>query len=138
MDKNYDFLISEARSLIRARYQKNGHHTVVAVALLTTSGKVYTSLNVGTYQPSISTCAEIIAIGMALRDDPHFKIEAIAAVRDEDGYLITPCGKCREYIADYSDDALVLVPNEIGKDEYSAIPVSELLPYKYKKITKEI
>ena len=52
MDKQkYAFLIEEAQKLVKDRYCKEGHHTVVAAALLTTEGKVFTSLNVGTYQP---------------------------------------------------------------------------------------
>ena len=128
--KKYDFLIDEATQLIQKRYCKLGHHTVVSAALLTKSGKVYSALNVGTYQPSIATCAEIIAIGMALKDDPDVQIEAIVAVRDAEGYIITPCGKCREYIADYSDDALVCVPVD---DTYEFRPISQLLPNKYLK-----
>ena len=131
MEKKYDFLIQAAKDLIKERYEKEGHHSVVAAALLTTDGKVYTSLNVGTYQPSIATCAEIIAIGMAHAAQKGMKIEAIAAVRDPEAYVITPCGKCREYIADYSDNALVAVP--VGSDDYKMVPVSELLPDKYTK-----
>lgn len=128
----YDFLIEEAKTLIKARYKKEGHHTVVAAALLTTTGKVYTALHVGSYQPSLATCAEIIAIGMALKDDADFKIEAIVSVRGDTGaYIVTPCGKCREYISDYSDDALVCIPTD--GDEYEFLPISELLPNKYVK-----
>ena len=132
MDKHkYDFLIEEAKRLVKERYCKEGHHTVVAAALLANDGKVYSALNVGTYQPSISTCAEIITIGMALKENRDLKIEAIACVRDNPPYVISPCGKCREYIADYSDDAIVVVPDE--KDEYALVHVSELLPNKYVK-----
>ncbi|MGN1091113.1 MAG: cytidine deaminase [Alphaproteobacteria bacterium] len=130
--KNYDFLIDTAKQLMQSRYCKAGHHTVVSAALLTKDGKVYSALNVGTYQPSIATCAEIVAIGMALKDNADFEIEAIVCVRDADGYIITPCGKCREYIADYSDGkALVCVPKEDG--QYEFLPISKLLPNKYVK-----
>ena len=74
-------LIKKAQNLIKSRYRKDGHHSVVAAALLTKSGKVYTSLNAGTTQPSIATCAEIIAIGMANTDDPKMEIDMI----DNDG-----------------------------------------------------
>ena len=131
MDKKYDFLVKTAQSLIKERYEKEGHHSVVAAALLTTDGNVYKALNTGTYQPSVATCAEIIAIGMAHTAQKDMKIEAIVAVRDPEAYIITPCGKCREYIADYSDDALIAVP--ISDDDYKMVPVSELLPHKYVK-----
>ena len=131
MEQKYDFLIQVAKDLIKERYEKEGHHSVVAAALLTTDGKIYTALNTGTYQPSVATCAEIIAIGMAHTAQKGMKIEAIAAVRDPQAYVITPCGKCREYIADYSDDALVAIP--VGENDYKMVPVSELLPHKYTK-----
>ena len=131
MDNKYDFLVQTARDLIKERYEKEGHHSVVAAALLTTDGKIYKAINTGTYQPSIATCAEIIAIGTAHTAQKGMKIEAIVAVRDPDAYVITPCGKCREYIADYSDNALVGVP--VGENDYKMVPISELLPDKYVK-----
>jgi len=129
--QKYDFLIQQAKDLIKARYCADGHHTVIAAAVLTTEGEVYTALNTCTYQPSVATCAEIIAIGMALKENADFKIEAIVSVRDKRGYIVTPCGKCREYISDYSDDALVCIPTD--GDEYEFLPISELLPNKYVK-----
>ena len=128
-------LIARARDLIQHRYCKEGHHSVVAAALLTKSGKVFTALNAGTNQPSIATCAEIIAIGMANTDDPAMQIDLIVAVRDYEAYVISPCGKCREYIVDYGPDARVIVPadNALG---YEVVPAVELIPNKYRKKVK--
>ena len=128
----YDELLAVARLLIQERYCAEGHHTVVACALETESGKVYSALNVGTYQPSVATCAEIIAIGMALKDDPDMAIKTIVSVRDEDGYVVSSCGKCREYIADYGPNAVVLVPAD-NKQGYEAASIHDLLPNKYRK-----
>ena len=127
-------LIKEARNLIRERYCKEGHHSVVAAALLTKSGQIYTAINVGTTQPSVATCAEIIAIGMAHRAEPDMEIDMIVAVRDPSAYVISPCGKCREYIADYGPEAKVIVPvdNEVG---YAVVSIMDLLPNKYEKKT---
>ncbi len=129
-------LIKTAQNLIQERYCKEGHHSVVAAALLTKSGQVYTALNVGTTQPSVATCAEIIAIGMAHRDDPNMEIDMIVAVRDPTAYVISPCGKCREYIADYGASAKVIVPanNKVG---YDVVAITNLLPNKYEKKTCE-
>ena len=126
-------LIDKTSSLLKKRYAKDveKHHVVVAASVLAKSGKVYTSLNIGTYQPSIATCAEISAIGMGHTAEKDFEIDTIVAMRDLPSYVISPCGKCREYIADYSDDAIVVVPDE--KDEYALVHVSELLPNKYVK-----
>ena len=132
MDKHKE-LLQTAQALIRERYQKEGHHSVVAAALRTTSGKIYSAINVGTYQPSIATCAEIIAIGMAHTAEPGMEIESIVAVRDEGAYVISPCGKCREYIADYGPNTVVLMPKEQGSDEFIPMPISDLIPGKYCK-----
>ena len=132
MKQQYKALVKVARDLIKKRYCEKGHHTVVACALETKNGKVYSALNVGTYQPSIATCAEIIAIGMALKDDPKMTIKAIVSVRDKDGYVVSSCGKCREYIADYGPKAIVLTPAD-NADGYQPVSIQELLPCKYCK-----
>ena len=128
-----DELIETARTLLKERYQKEGHHTVVSAALVTKQGNVYTGLHVGTTQPSVATCAENITIGMALTAEKDMEIDMIVAVRDKDGYIISPCGKCREYIADYShSQARVIVP--VGQtDKYDIVSVADLLPNKYCK-----
>ena len=79
------------------------------------------------------TCAEIITIGMALTAEKDMEIDMIVAVRDKEGYIISPCGKCREYIADYShSQARVIVP--VGQtDKYDIVSVADLLPNKYCK-----
>ncbi|MBP5161257.1 MAG: cytidine deaminase [Alphaproteobacteria bacterium] len=132
MKQQYKALVKVARDLIKKRYCEKGHHTVVACALETKSGKVYSALNVGTYQPSIATCAEIIAIGMALKDDPKMTIKAIVSVRDKEGYIVSSCGRCREYISDYGPKAVMLVPTD-DADGYEPVPINDLLPYKYSK-----
>ena len=128
---DYQGLVDIARELIQKRYEKEGHHSVVAAALKTKSGKVYKAINTCTYQPSIATCAEIIAIGMAHTAEENMEIDAIVAVRDKEAYIISPCGKCREYISDYGPDAVVLMPDE--KEGFIPTPIKDLLPGKYHK-----
>lgn len=127
-----DDLVKKAQNLIKERYCKDGHHSVVAAALVTKSGKVFTALNAGTNQPSIATCAEIIAIGMANTDDPDMQIDMIVAVRDKNAYVISPCGKCREYIVDYGPKARVIVPAD-NKKGYEVVKAVDLIPNKYEK-----
>lgn len=130
-----EILIKTAQDLLKKRYEKNGHHVVVAAALLTTSGNIYAGLHVGTTQPSIATCAEIITIGMAHTAEENMEIEMIVAVRDPSAYIISPCGKCREYIADYGKNAQVIMPDEESKSGYKLVSIQELLPEKYCKKT---
>ena len=127
-----DLLVRLAKELIKTRYEKTGHHSVVASVLLTKAGNIYQALNVGTYQPSISTCAEIVAIGIAHTAEPDMEIDTIVAVRDKDPYVVAPCGKCREYIADYGAKAKVLMPAN-NKRGWTPVEISKLLPLKYRK-----
>ena len=127
-----DSLIKTAQKLLKKRYMKEGHHFVVAAALLTESGNVYSALHLGTNQPSLATCAEIITIGHAATAEKDMKIKMIVAVRDKDGYIISPCGRCREYIADYGPEAEVIMPAE-NKKGYEVVPITDLIPNKYKK-----
>ena len=127
-------LIQKTADLLSKRYVKavQEHHVVVAASVLGKSGKVYTALNVGTYQPSIATCAEINAIGMGHTAEKDFEIDTIVAMRDLPSYIISPCGKCREYIADYGPKAKVVMPDD-SKKGWRLVKIADLFPYKYEK-----
>jgi cytidine deaminase len=60
----------------------------------------------------IAVCAEAIAIGMAATAGDT-EIEMIVAV-NRVGQVVSPCGMCRELIADYAPDAMVIVPGLAG------------------------
>ena len=128
-------LVDMAKDLIETRYQKEGHHSVVAAVVLTKSGHIYQALNAGTNQPSVATCAEIIAIGMAHTAEKNMQIDTIVAVRDVPSYVISPCGKCREYISDYGPKAKVVLPAK-NKRGWTLADIGDLLPCKYEKKTQ--
>ena len=133
MEQQIEQVIRAAQELIKKRYQKEGHHFVVAAALLTDAGHLYTGLNLGTTQPSISMCAETSAIAQAVMAEPDMKIKLIAVARDKEAYLVSPCGRCREFIADYGDkNTLVVVPADNNKG-YEVRKIGDLLPVKYEK-----
>lgn len=128
-------LVDMAKDLIEVRYERTGHHSVVSAVVLTKSGHVYQALNTGTTQPSVATCAEIIAIGMANTAEVDMEIDTIVAVRDVPSYIISPCGKCREYIADYGPNAKVVLPAK-NKRGWTLGKIGDLLPIKYEKKIK--
>ena len=130
-------LIDKTSSLLKKRYAKDveKHHVVVAASVLAKSGKVYTSLNIGTYQPSIATCAEIGAIGMGHTAEKDFEIDTIVAMREIPSYVISPCGKCREYISDYGPKAKVVMPAD-NKKGWELVKIMDLIPGKYTKRKK--
>ena len=127
-------LIQKTKDLLVKRYNPDfhEHHTVVAATVLSKAGKTYSAINAGTYQPSIATCAEIIAIGMGNTAEKDFEIDTIVAMRDIPPYPISPCGKCREYISDYGRKARVIMPAN-NKKGWELIKIVDLIPEKYVK-----
>ena len=101
-------LIAAARETLRRRYRPHRH--TVAAALRTTSGRVYTSVNVESTPHG--PCAEWVVIGEALTEGDG-DIRAIVAVtkRGRRYPVLPPCGSCRQILVDYAPDASVILTN---------------------------
>lgn len=95
----------------------------VGAAVLTDSGKIYDGVNVENAVYPLSLCAERVAIFKAASQGER-KFEAIAVVTRNGG---TPCGACRQVMAEFGRDTIVLIANTEGElvHEYT---VAELLP----------
>jgi cytidine deaminase len=119
-------LLKIASRLLRERYREDRHE--IGAALRTRSGEVFAAVNVDTRLRRMAVCAEAVAIGMAAAAGDT-EIEVIVAV-NRDGRVVSPCGACREMIADYGPEARVMVPGDGGPQE---VPVSDLLPLRYRK-----
>ncbi|MBL7200898.1 MAG: cytidine deaminase [Anaerolineae bacterium] len=94
----------------------------VGAALLGKSGKVYTGCNVENAAYSLTICAERTAVSKAVSEGER-EFEAIAVVTANGG---TPCGPCRQVLAEFGPDIRVLVATPEGL--VSMKTVSELLP----------
>ncbi|MBD2533987.1 cytidine deaminase [Nostoc flagelliforme FACHB-838] len=117
-------LINVASQLITTRFKPSYHE--IGAAILTRSGQVFSAVHIEATVGRIAVCAEAIAIGMAATAGDT-EIEMIVAV-NRDGQVVSPCGMCRELIADYAPDAKVIVPGEAGS---MLITINDLLPNKY-------
>lgn len=117
-------LINTASQLITARFKPDYHE--VGAALRTRSGQVFSAVHLEATVGRIAVCAEAVAIGMAATAGDT-QIEMIVAV-NRVGTVVSPCGMCRELIADYAPDAKVIVPDETGP---IIVAISDLLPNKY-------
>lgn len=118
-------LVHAAEAEIRARYRPHWHE--LAAALRTKSGRVVVGLHIDAYA---SICAEAAAIARAVAEGEE-GIEALVAVRyhpeSDRAEVVTPCGTCRELIADFGD---VRVIHRDGRG-LAKTPVSRLLPSRY-------
>jgi cytidine deaminase len=119
-------LIEAAKRLLGQRYRRDRHE--IGCALRTRSGRVFAAVNVDTRLRRMAVCAEAITIGMAAAAGDT-EIEVIVAVNRQ-GRVVSPCGACREMIADYAPEARVIVP---GRGAPVEVAVSDLLPLRYQK-----
>jgi cytidine deaminase len=109
----------EARKWAYAPYS----HYPVGAALLTASGRVYDGVNVENAAYPNTMCAERVAIFKAVSEGER-RFAAIAVVTSNGG---SPCGSCRQALAEFGLDTRVLIADEQGHLLYEN-SVAELLP----------
>ncbi|PSP82886.1 cytidine deaminase [Halobacteriales archaeon QS_1_68_17] len=118
-----DDLVARARSAAEAAYAPYSEYPVGA-AIATADGGVYTGCNVENANYSNSLHAEEVAVGAAVRDG-HRSFDRVAvssAARD----AVTPCGMCRQTLAEFCDPGTVVVCDAgDGTVEYT---LGELIP----------
>lgn len=115
-------LIDLANESRRRAYVPYSNYPVGA-ALRTKSGRLYTGVNVENAAYPQTMCAERIAIFKAVSEG-ETEFEVIAVVTNNGG---SPCGGCRQVMAEFGLDTIVLMAN--GKGELvKEITVNELLP----------
>lgn len=95
----------------------------VGAALLTTSGNIYDGCNVENAAYPTTMCAERVAVFKAVSQGER-AFEAIAVVTANAG---SPCGACRQVLAEFGLDTLVIIADDTGKIVQQAT-VRELLP----------
>ncbi len=97
----------------------------VGAALLTTDGKVYRGCNIENASYGLTNCAERTAIFKAVSEgDKQFS--AIAVVGDTDG-PISPCGACRQVLAEFCDDHTQIILANL-KGDFVITNINEILP----------
>lgn len=129
MTNNYEQLIEMAAEARNRAYVPYSHFRVGA-ALLCRSGQVYTGCNIENVAYSPTICAERTAIGSAIAaGEQPGSFEAIAVVGD-DPEPSTPCGVCRQVLAELAPGALVVMAASPEKGVGRLLlTVEELLPH---------
>lgn len=90
----------------------------VAAKLTSEAGVVYYGVNVESSCPSLSVCAERVAILMAVvSEGPGLKIRSIEVKALKDGitFDINPCGACRQLTAEFSLEHTTLCGELVSK-----------------------
>jgi cytidine deaminase len=102
-------LIGLAQEARRRAYAPYSNYPV-GVALRTRSGRIFTGCNVENAAYPASICAERTAIFKAISEGEK-EFDVITVVSSGGG---TPCGSCRQVMAEFGLDTLVLVADAEG------------------------
>jgi cytidine deaminase len=95
----------------------------VGAALMTSSGRFFTGCNVENASYPNGLCAERVAVFKAVSEGER-EFVAIAVVTGNGG---TPCGACRQVLAEFGLDTLVFIADADGNLKQES-RLDELLP----------
>lgn len=117
----WDTLLASAWKVREAAYAPYSNFAVGA-ALLAADGRIFTGCNVENISFGLTNCAERVAIGAAVAAGVR-EFLAVAVVADT-GVPISPCGACRQVLAEFRVPR-VLLANRTQRLEFT---LNDLLP----------
>jgi len=121
-DEERQSLIALATEARRRAYAPYSSYPVGA-ALRTSSGRVFTGVNVENAAYPMTMCAERVAVFKAVSEGEQ-AFDVLALVTSNGG---APCGGCRQVLAEFGMDTLVLIADERGR-LLQQTTVADLLP----------
>jgi homotetrameric cytidine deaminase len=133
MDTQFDDLAAlalAARSKAHAPYSK----FPVGAAVQCQSGAVFVGANVENSSFGLTICAERIAIGTAVAAGERDFV-AIAVTADSDEPIV-PCGACRQFMAEFNPDLIIVSATVRGQRRIENL--SHLLPDPARGILKHV
>ncbi len=116
-----DMLIQQAKAARDRAYAPYSHY-LVGAAVLTRDGDVVTGCNVENASYPATICAERVAMTSAIAQGKRDFV-AIAVVTANGG---TPCGICRQVMAELGPDMKVYISDTLGN--FRSTTVAQLLP----------
>lgn len=124
-----DRLLAEAKRALQSAYAPYSDFKVGA-AVLTHDGKIFTGCNVENASYGLTICAERAAIfsAVAASQGKKLVVRAVAVVNKNE-VACSPCGACRQVIAEFGPDAIVIFQAQEG---YKQALISELLPHSFR------
>ncbi len=106
----------------------------VGAALLTDEGAIFEGCNVENASYGLTICAERNAVFRAVAEGKnHFR--AIAISSDDTGF-ITPCGACRQVLAEFAPRLEIILTNRAGKKKVTTLDKLFPIPPDLKKLSR--
>ena len=121
---------SEARLNAYAPYSR----FAVGAAVQCRSGAIYVGTNIENISYGLTVCAERIAIGSAVAAGER-EFVAIAVVADTIEPIV-PCGACRQFLAEFAPDLIIVSATLRGDQKIENL--SHLLPDPKRGIPKDV
>lgn len=118
-------LIGHAREVRERAYAPYSVFRVGA-ALLGDSGRIYTGCNVENVSYGLTICAERVAVFKGISEG-ECEFGALAVVTETGA---TPCGACRQVLAEFGSRLTVVVARPEG-DWLKVFSLQDLLPYSF-------
>lgn len=122
----------EAARNVRERAHAPYSDFPVGCAIRTESGDIHVGCNVENAAYPEGWCAETTAIAhmvAATMPGPGRRIAAVAVVaRPVEGRLVTPCGGCRQRLAEFSAADTIVDIADPGGERSSRFTIADLLP----------
>lgn len=122
------------RDLLKAANEAMAHtyspysNFPVGAAVLMGDGSVYTGCNIENANFTGTICAERTAFVKAISEGKRdFKVVAVACKSAMDAW---PCGQCRQFMAEFGEDILVIVDSADGS--IKSLTLGQLLPERMK------
>lgn len=124
-------LVSLAKKAAESSYSPYSEFKVGA-ALLTKSGKVYTGCNIESSSFSPTNCAERTAFFKAVSEGERAfdKIAIVGGKKGDFSDFCTPCGVCRQVMAEFCDNDFIIILGKNG-EETQIFTLGELLPHSF-------
>ncbi|PGA25723.1 cytidine deaminase [Bacillus thuringiensis] len=116
--------IEEANKMLSKAYIPYSKFPVGA-ALVTKEGKIYTGCNIENASYGLCNCAERTAIFKAVSESER-DFSYLVITGETDG-PISPCGACRQVIAEFCDPKMPVLLTNVKGDE-KEVTVEQLLP----------
>jgi cytidine deaminase len=126
MDSTIQSLMDSANHARKNAYAPYSHYAVGA-AVITKAGHIFLGTNVENASYPVGICAERVALFSAVASGER-SFSAIVVVTAEGG---SPCGACRQAIAEFGSDIRIVAADVDGRIHLDAT-VAELLPHSFR------
>ncbi len=119
-----DKLVDAAKQAFQRAYAPYSKFYVGA-AVLTGQGQIFTGCNVENASYGLTICAERSAIFTAVQQTQGKLALRAVAVANRAQAPCSPCGACRQVIAEFGEDVIVIFQGKNGLEEST---ITKLLP----------